>query len=330
MAKIKEISVSFIKFKITLESEIRLFWHVLSAIEYSNRYLEAVSPQPSVLSKNQGDDRNPFKSVNLSPTAFIDNSDFVRRCMRENSIVSIVTTFERFLFDQLERIIYISPDKLSDSEVEFMAKELVSIPKEMTLNRWLAARVSDKQLRNNTHKEMIAKIGRFASFSLGRKNGKTTESLSKPEALLEEWHKWTLVRNSIVHTARSVTSDLSVGWPERFPSAGAALSLTDEDVVAVHKTALFLAEYIDGFVTKNIIKEKDAVLLAQELFMHKGISDPRKIREFLSHTLHVPRTIQQIEGIISKQRKDLADNGWSVSFAELVALIKYSEVPGLG
>jgi hypothetical protein len=292
--------------------------------------LNTLDPQPTVLATNPGDNKNPFKSINISPQSFIENSRFVHERLRENSIVSIVTTFERFLFDQLERILYLAPDKLATSDMEFKTRELVSIPKDVTFNRWLAARLADKILRNFTHREMVAKIGGFANFSLGRKDVKKNEGSSKlEEKAIEEWHKWTLVRNSIVHTARSVTKDLASGWPEKFPKAGVELNLRDEDVVSSHKTAIFLAEYIDKFTTKNVIKQNDAALLIRELYIQHGITDPRVMRGFISETVQVPTSVQHVEQSISSQRKGNADTGWSLTSTELTALIKHSRVGGI-
>ncbi|MDT6995095.1 hypothetical protein [Burkholderia cenocepacia] len=330
MKKRKEQSIAILKFRIAIEAEIRLFWHVLASLEYGNRYLGSVSPQPSVLAENPGDKKNPFKSINITPIEFISNAKFVAERMRENSVVSIVTTFERFLFDQLERIIYIAPEKLDKSEMEFQACELVLRPRDMTFNRWLAARVSDRILRNFTHREMIARIGGYAKFSLGQKKSKqAAATLTPEEAVLDEWHRWTLVRNSIVHTARSVTTDLALGWPQRFPKAGAELLLKDEDVVSVHKCAIFLAEYINEFSLKNVLGKHDATLLAREVFIQYGISDPKKIRELISETVRTVPTFQETERLIAEQKKGRGDDGWSLTRTELLELIRYSGVQGI-
>jgi hypothetical protein len=146
---------------------------------------------------------NPFKSIDLSVPEFLSHAPYIQACVRENAVVSFITAFEFFLFETLERLVYIDPTLINDSSIPIEAKEL-SLVTDQDVRRWLATKVADKYLRNKTHAEMIARIDKFAKAGVSK----------RPE--VDEWNKWSLVRNAVVHTSRFVTSDLAVAWPSRF------------------------------------------------------------------------------------------------------------------
>lgn len=202
-------SLTFVKFKISLQNEIRLFWHILASQEFSKRWLLAIPTPPAQLSKYPGDDCNPFKSIDLSVPDFISHTAAVSAAVRENSIVSFITAFEFYLFEMLERLIYIEPSLIDDSSLPIEAKELIAI-KGDNLRQWLATRIADKYLRNKSHAEMISKIDKFAKAGI--------TSILKNE--IAEWNKWSLVRNAVVHTSRFATLDLAQSWPDRFKTVG--------------------------------------------------------------------------------------------------------------
>jgi len=60
-------SIAFIKFKKSLENEIRAFWHILVSMEYSSRWLGALAAAPIRLSEFPGDNHPPFTSIDIPP-----------------------------------------------------------------------------------------------------------------------------------------------------------------------------------------------------------------------------------------------------------------------
>ena len=60
--------------------------------------------------------------------------------------VSFITAFEYYLFEILERLIYIDPSLINDSALAIEAKELALIENN-DFHRWLSNKVADKYLR---------------------------------------------------------------------------------------------------------------------------------------------------------------------------------------
>lgn len=303
-------SIVFVKFKASLEVEIRLFWHILASQEYSQRWLLNLTPAPVRLSNFPGDDKNPFKSIDLTPSDFLSHASVVRASVRENALVSFITAFEFYLFETLQRLIYIDPELINDSALSIEAKELSSVDPAQ-FRQWLATKVADKYLRNKTHSEMIVKIDKFAKAGI-------SNSL---QLEISEWNKWSLVRNAIVHTSRFVTSDLMRAWPERFRSVGESLNLTDKEVARVHHLALTISSAIDKRAVESIVKKNDARLLAREIFVQQGKDDPRQIRLILNHVLQTPIPVVEIQKILSDQRRGIFDGGWALSHGDLMKIL---------
>lgn len=264
-------------------------------------------PQPATIGQNPGDDKNPFKSINIPPSDFIANTPTAQWKIRLNSLVGFVTIFEQYLFDTVERSIYIDPKTVDDSSMPFEAKDLCSV-EPGSLRSWLAAKMADKYLRNKTHTEMMARIDKFCLSGVS----KSTNA--------KEWERWTLVRNSIVHTAGFATKDLVAAWPTKFKRVGDPLVLTDSDLSAAHALALDLAETIDKMAIKNVIKKEDAELLTRELFIQNGISKPSEVRLQLNKILQSTLTDNQIQKVIAKQSKGLLPNDWNLTHGEMTLI----------
>ncbi len=296
-------SITFTKFKVSLEAEIRTFWHLLSCQEYASRWLNNISPQPAHLSNYPGDNKNPFKSIDLSVPDFLSNSSYVQASVRENAVVSFITAFEFFLFETLERLIYIDPSLINDSSIPIEAKEL-SLVTDQDIRRWLATKVADKYLRNKTHSEMITRIDKFAKSGVSK----------LPE--VEEWAKWSLVRNAVVHTSRFVTNELAVAWPTRFRCVGEPLNLTDREVARVHHLALTISSAVDERAVASTIKDHDAKLFVRELFIQHGISNPREIRKELGRVLQARMTVPNVEKIVANQKKGIVTDHWHLSHGD--------------
>lgn len=303
-------SIAYLKFRSLIEQEIRTFWHVMSALEYAERWLG--DKAPTKLAAFPGDDKYPFRAIDITPAAYMAEQDAVRSHIRENALVSFITTFECYLSEILERLIYLEPSLVGDSDLQIAAKELAEVVPTGDTRRWLAAKVADKYLRNKTHREMITRLDKFCKAGV-------SSSLSSE---IEEWSRWSLVRNSIVHTSRQPTPELVAQWASRFPSTGSPLAIDNKELARIHHLAMRIAERIDARAVSVVIKKRDALLLAREIFVQQGISDPGKLRAALDTVLKVKLTRQDMEKLLGEQRRNAIQDRWELSprdFARIVA-----------
>lgn len=302
-------SIAYLKFKVLLEQEIRTFWHLLASLEYSERWLTANNP--ARLTLFPGDNKYPFRAIDISPSEFLAEQMDVASHLRENTLVSFVTTFECYLSELLERVLYLDPSLLSDSDMPITAKELGEVVQNTDMRRWLAAKVADKYLRNKTHEQMISKIDKLCRAGV-------SNSLA---AEIKEWSLWSLVRNSIVHTSRQVTSELSKAWTTRFPTPGGRTNLTNEELARVHHLALKIAEEIDVRAVEVRIKKHDELLIAREAFVQKGITEPNALVATLSGLMRIKTTQTDVQRMLSAHKKDKYQDNWHLSHRDLTSLI---------
>jgi len=302
-------SVAFLKFKSLLEQEIRTFWHVQASLEYAKRWLLAEAP--SSLTAYPGDSKYPFKAIDISPTNFITEQTLVSSHIRENALVSFVTAFECYLSELLERLIYLEPSLVMDSDLQISAKEMAEVVTNMDMRRWLARRVTDKYLRNKTHGAMIDRIDKFCKAGVSK-------SL---ENEIQEWSRWSLVRNSIVHTSRQVTTELSLGWPARFPTAGGPITLENKELARIHHLALKIAAAIDNRAITTLIHKRDEALIVREIFIQRGTSNATVIRSILANTMPIKITRIEIEGVLAAQRRGTSADNWGLSMRELALVV---------
>jgi len=304
-------TIAFFKFKALLELELRSFWHLLTSLEYAERWLSSLPSQPHRLDLYPGDQGYPFCSISIPPSEFVDEKPMVKSFVHENALVNFVTTFECYLFDLMERLIYVDPNLINDSDIPITAKEIVTIPPSLDTRRWLATKVSNKYLRNKTHSEMIAKLGKLT------KSGVSSQLATE----IEEWNKWSLVRNSIVHTSRYVTTELSTSWPQRFPTAGAPLNLNSTELGRVPHLALKIATKIDAKAIENVIKRRDSALIIRELFVHRGIERSSELKRVLGNLRPPKFTNPEVEKIVSDQRSGRFDDSFEISARDLELIL---------
>ncbi|MBU9454707.1 hypothetical protein [Burkholderia multivorans] len=297
-------SVAFLKFRTLLEQEIRTFWHVMASLEYAERWLSSnAAPRLTLF---PGDNKYPFRAIDIPPAEFIAGQPAVAQHIRENALVSFVTTFECFLFELLERLIYIQPDLVSDSDMQISVKQLaIAVPEDM--RRWLAAKVADKYLRNKTHAEMIFRLDTLCKAGVSK----------QLSAEVAEWSLWSLARNSIVHTSRQVTVDLSKAWPTRFPTSGGQLNLQNKELARVHHLALKIAAAIDARAIASVIHKKDELLIARELFVQRGIDQPNALKSALSRVVSVKSTRPELERMLAEKRRGNNADRWELSVRDL-------------
>lgn len=281
-------SLAFARFKRRLSEEVQSYWHVAASQEYAERWWRSLpTPWPKYLTDHSEDDRLPFKRIRIAPDAFMSDSKRVLASVCENTLLSIVTTYESYLLDMLTRIIYLKPGFLNNSDLQFRASQLATATND-DFRGWLAREAADKVLRNNTHSKMMGKISQFIKYDLKHMGSE-----------IEDWGRFTYVRNCIAHTARMVSQDLVEAWPDRYSRAGKPLLLTDKDVVRTASLAHNLALTIDEQVVANVIKDSDAILLARELFVGGHMQDAgsisAKVHSILAHRLK-KRIIEKVLG----------------------------------
>jgi len=300
-------SIAYLKFRTLLEEEIRTFWHLRTSLEYSQRWLNEIKTPIASLSKYPGDNVKPFTYIDISPQEYKNNQPQVESRIRENALVSFVTAFECYLLELLQRVLYIDPSLLGDSDMQIAAKEIALALPEGELSRWLAVKVADKYLRNKSHAEMIKRLDTFCKAGVS----------SSMKAEIEEWSRWSLVRNSIVHTMRQVTPELSKSWVTRFPTPGAVIALTDLELIRVQSLALKLAEAIDKGSISHVIKNSDELLIAREIFIHHGIDEPNELKNRLRKIMMAKVTREMLQKMLSDQKNGRIRDHWQLSIREL-------------
>lgn len=302
-------SIAFLKFKSLLEQEIRTFWHVLASLEYAERWL--TKEAPATLTAHPGDKKYPFNAIDISPSDFIGEQMLVASHIRENALVSFVTTFECYLSELLERLIYLEPSLVMDSDLQISAREMAEVVPNTDMRRWLARRVTDKYLRNKTHGAMIERIDRFCKAGISK-------SL---ESEIQEWGRWSLVRNSIVHTSRQITAELSASWPTRFPTTGGPITLENKELARIHHLALKIAAAIDKRAVAALIHKRDEALIAREIFIQRGTTNATALRTILASIMPIKITRIDIEGVLAAQRRGIRADDWSLSMRDLALIV---------
>lgn len=308
-----EKTLAFAGFKRLMEDEIRTFWHVMASLEYANRWVSTATPSIDRLVQHAGDNRYPFKGIDITVHEFTSEHEMVSASVRENSLVSFVTAFETYLLNLMERGIYLDPNLVSDSDLQFPAKDLANALKtdDRFIRRWLANKVADKYLRNKTHREMIQRIDTFCKAGI---------SAAKKDEIAE-WSSWSLVRNAIVHTSRRVTAELSSAMPERFPTVGSPLKLNDRDLMRVHTLARLLAEAIDERAIQTLVAKKDALLLVREYFVHFGEKEVGVLKQVAQNVLQTRLSKPEIDQAIKSQVNETAKDHWELSSGLLRRLL---------
>jgi hypothetical protein len=283
-------SLAFFKFKKSLEREIRNYWSIAIATEFSNNWLQNLDQQQRITQIAQN--VAPFSYVDIKSSDYIKHLPTVVEYSRENALVNFITAFEVYLFEILSRIIYIKPNVLDDSEMKFEAKDIVTGMNTDNFKQWFSNKTTDKTVRNKQHDEIIAKIARIAKCDL-------TPIINE----IKEWNNWTYVRNSIVHSGRRVSTDLKGIWATKFPVVGAKLNIPNNELMKVQTLAMTIAKRLDNRINETIIGFGDASLLSRELFVRKGIDDNKDIKRILQKNLSYKAKKQQIDQALAFQRR---------------------------
>ena len=273
-----------------MEREIRNYWSISIATEFSNSWLQQFDHQKRITQVSQN--IAPFSYVDIKCSNFISQLATVVEYSRENSLVNFITAFEVYLFEILSRAIYLQPEYLKNSEMQFEAKDIVLGIGTDNFKLWFSKKATDKIVRNKQHSEVIRKIAKFGKCDL-----------TSVESAIDEWNKWTYVRNSVVHTGRRVSSDLSNVWPTKFPSIGSRLNIPNNELMKVQTLAMTIAKHIDKRINETVISFHDASLLVRELFVRNGVDNTKQLKRIVQKNLSYKAKNQQIEKALSYQRK---------------------------
>jgi hypothetical protein len=283
-------SLAFLKFRKSLESEIRNYWSGKITTDFSSKWTTQFDLQKRITQIASNDP--PFSYLDIKGSEFISQLPTVVEYNRENALVNFVTAFEVYLFEILSRIIYLQPMTLSDSEMKFEAKEIAYGFTTTNFKLWFSEKVTDKTVRNKQHAEILKRIAKNSKCDLGPLKTK-----------IDDWNKWTYVRNSIVHTGRRISSGLKAVWPERFSTKGSKLNILDNELMMVQALAMKIAKHIDLRVCEEVIKFEDCGLLVRELFIRDGIEQPNHLKRILQKNLSYKATRVEIEKILGFQRR---------------------------
>ena len=295
MAKSFGKSLALQKFIKILEGQIRNYWQIQTAIIYSQRWWGTIPAAnlPQTLAKYPGDSGMPFSSIDISPEQFLHNASNVQTLNLDNSIVNIITEFEVYLFDIVKRLIYLYPSLIADSEMPMEASEIGSAINSGEPREWFAHKITDKYLRNKTHLKMIQKIQKVIKYNID----------PAYKSKIEDWNKWTYVRNAIIHSGREVSQDLQRTWPEKYPNIGVQIALTDKDFVSLHGLALQLAKVVDERIMTLYIKNADAVLLVREFFVKDGYDNNKDLSRRINLILNYRMNPTEVDKALGYQRR---------------------------
>ena len=304
--KSNNTSLAFQKFKKTIESEIRYYWQVTTSIIYTERWWSNIKIEdwPVRLSEYANDKVNPFNSIDIPVNEYLRYNNQIKNVTVENSIVSFITSFEVYLLDVTRRIIFLNPEIIDDSSMPFEAKDIACGLTKHNAREWFSNRVASNYMRNKTHLKMLKWMESLAKIDLFKTH----------KSIVEEWNKWTYVRNAIVHSGREVTEDLAKIWPEKFSTVNANLNLTDKDVVRVHYLAIEIAKKIDSRIIETTIKDEDGFLLIKELFVRFGYENVSEISQKIYKILNHKLGKMVVEQQLAKQKKNNSEiEGWFFS-----------------
>lgn len=291
----KGISLAFLKFIRRHEGELRSFHFNQVITAYGVRWLqEHASDISGRITSHTGDDCSPFRNIDLPVSAIIALAPQQQHFATHGTVVRLVTVFENFLYDSIQRTVFLDPSCIETFEIKVDAQALAGAITGGTPRAWFAHFVADKLCRSKSPHDLVTRVDKI--LQAGTSGGLKNE--------LEEYVKWTLVRNAIAHLGGDVTNELAQKWPARFPSAGRSLALTDKDVLRVAYLTRVLAKSLDAGQRAVAGRQEDSKLLAAELFVRHGLADPSALSFEVNKTLSIRMNRTQAEKLLSTVRKE--------------------------
>lgn len=121
---------------------------------------------------------------------------------------------------------------------------------------------------------------------------------------LDQWMKFTYIRNSIVHVGRRVSEDLQKVWSQRF-ICGQKLNIQNKDIMYAATTALTIAKHLEPRINETCIKDNDAKLLIREVFIREGYSNQTIYKQIIQKVLSYCEIPENFIGkVITAQKND--------------------------
>ena len=186
--------------------------------------------------------------------------------------------------------------------MRFEASQLAEVVKRENFRAWFAHRIADKYSRNTSHGDLIARLATLAKSGI----------LKQHHSECQEWERWVLVRNSVVHLGGRVSNDLATAWPAQYPTEGRPIKLTDKDILRAAYISRVLARALDKRLVQEVIGDNDQVLLAQELFIRTGVSNPKRLSAAVSKCMGSNMKTNKAEEAVAAQRRGKTlDHGFS-------------------
>jgi hypothetical protein len=286
-------TLSFFKFKKSLEQEIRIFWTNQVAFRLSENTFDESLPENLKLTKIWGV-ASPFSYLDISIPELKEQLKQGKNFTMQNLIVSFTMVFEQFLFDTLRHTIYLQPDLLKNSGMQIELSAIsTTLGEKGDLLNWIATTYADRINRKETHIEIYQRIAKLM-----------LRDIKDVQPLLIYWHNVTLLRNAIVHNNRRVTNELSINWPDKFSNEGKSIIIEENLIKVIQKSMLKIAKKIDSIVQLVVVKDADAKLLAREVFVRHGIENPNHIARIIHNNLSYKIDQISIEAALAQQRRE--------------------------
>lgn len=291
-------SLAYRKFILRHEAELGSYWFQQTAASYAARWIgehrAEITPR---LTSFPGDNCTPFKNIDVSADKFLNQAKLQAVTAGHAAVSRLVTVFENFLYDCIQRAVYINPSVIlgpdGKSDIKVDASELCGVISGQSARAWFAHYVADKYCRGRTPEGLIARVDALLQAGI-------TKRLKDQIA---EWVQWTLVRNAVVHLGGDVTSELADKWPERFPVARVRIDISYLDVQRVAFLSREICRQLDLGQVPMAARGADRDLLAAELFVQHGVDDPSTLSVILHSFLSVRANRGESERLIAKFRK---------------------------
>ena len=227
---------------------------------------------------------------------------------RADALLNVTTEFEHYLFEILERVIYIDPALISESSLPIQAQELALISDEV--RRALAMKCTDRCLRGKTYADMVVRIHQIL-------NSDISESL---RSRLAEWSRLFSAQSRTSELPKLAANDGGKASPSLLQRKGEPLTLTAEAVAHVARLALLIAAGVDECAVAAVLDDHDARLLVKELFVRHPSEKPQDIRTQLDRMLHSRISVADVREIIAEHQSGRFADQWHLSDGDLQKL----------
>lgn len=287
-------SLAFVHLHQNITNEIQLYWFQNNSAIYSARWLEYKTGgrNLNITSIDDGNE-HPLSNLNITYFEYKGLADEANENLRQNTIVSLIATFESYLAIVYIRAIYLSSEIIKDSNTQLMVKDIVDSVCGNNPRLSFAELVATKILWNKPLSEMLSKIFSVVKYGVNDASQKT----------IDELVVFSYLRNAIVHNNRCITVDLANKSDPRFVEVGKSVSTESRDVLRLSTLCLRVAKLIDNRFVATIINGKDSYLLAKELFVRYGLENG-KIRDIVNGVLNTKINSDDLDVWISRWRRD--------------------------